>query len=110
MDRYQVQGTPTLIFYLDGVERGRVISGFPQQRGKLWGKSPGFSTGTNLCRQRMPGLQALLQSPAVFPLWVDRIFAGPATGFASPWRAGPIRACVLDMVGYNGKTKLPATG
>ena len=28
MDRYQVQGTPTLIFYLDGVERGRIISGF----------------------------------------------------------------------------------
>lgn len=28
MERYQVQGTPTLIFYLDGVEQTRLIGGF----------------------------------------------------------------------------------
>ena len=28
MERYQVQGTPTLIFYLDGEEKARMIGGF----------------------------------------------------------------------------------
>lgn len=28
MDRYHVQGTPTLIFYLDGEEKGRLMGGF----------------------------------------------------------------------------------
>ena len=28
MERYQVTGTPTLIFYLDGEEKGRMIGGF----------------------------------------------------------------------------------
>lgn len=28
MDRYHVQGTPTLIFYLDGAEKGRLMGGF----------------------------------------------------------------------------------
>lgn len=28
MERYQVQGTPTLIFYLDGEEKGRLLGGF----------------------------------------------------------------------------------
>jgi thioredoxin 1 len=27
-ERYQVLGTPTLIFYLDGEEKGRIIGGF----------------------------------------------------------------------------------
>ena len=27
-DKYQVLGTPTLIFYLDGQEKGRLIGGF----------------------------------------------------------------------------------
>lgn len=27
-DRYDVSGTPTLIFYLDGEEKGRMIGGF----------------------------------------------------------------------------------
>lgn len=28
MERYNVAGTPTLIFYLDGEEKGRMIGGF----------------------------------------------------------------------------------
>ena len=28
MERYQVPGTPTLIFYLDGQEEGRMVGGF----------------------------------------------------------------------------------
>ena len=27
-ERYQVLGTPTLIFYLDGQEKGRIVGGF----------------------------------------------------------------------------------
>ena len=30
-DRYQVLGTPTLIFYLDGEEKGRMLGGFHTQ-------------------------------------------------------------------------------
>ncbi len=30
-ERYQVPGTPTLIFYLDGEEKGRMIGGFHTQ-------------------------------------------------------------------------------
>ena len=28
MERYHVLGTPTLIFYLDGEEKGRMMGGF----------------------------------------------------------------------------------
>ena len=31
MERYNVPGTPTLIFYLDGEEKGRMVGGFHDQ-------------------------------------------------------------------------------